>query len=143
MDKKLAKIFEPGVRLCFVVLIVFSLYSLTVSVQTGLIQLGISLLLIAYYKFGTKKRSENVGKYVENLMFSVDNASKNSLLDFPLPMVIIQADSSEIIWGNDTFVDVVGRKDQIYGHQMGELVEGFDTRWLIEGRKECPYDVTI
>ena len=111
MDKKLAKIFEPGVRLCFVVLIVFSLYSLTVSLQTGLIQLGISLLLIAYYKIGTKKRSENVGKYVENLMFSVDNASKTSLLDFPLPMVIMQADSSEIIWGNETFVDILGHKE--------------------------------
>ena len=58
MDKKLAKIFEPGVRLCFVVLIVFSLYSLTVSLQTGLIQLGISLLLIAYYKIGTKSEAD-------------------------------------------------------------------------------------
>ncbi|MBR4879387.1 MAG: DHH family phosphoesterase [Clostridia bacterium] len=143
MDKKLAKIFEPGVRLCFVVLIVFSLYSLTVSLQTGLVQLGISILLIVYYKFGTKKRSENVGKYVENLMFSVDNASKTSLLDFPLPMVIIQVESSEIIWGNETFVDTIGHKDQLYGHQMNELVEGFDTRWLVEGRHECPYDVTI
>lgn len=143
MDKKLAKVFEPGVRLCFVVLLGFSLYSLSASLTTGLIQLAISLLLIVYYKVGTKKRSENVGKYVENLMFQVDNASKNSLLDFPLPMVIIQCDTSEIIWGNDSFIETVGLKDQVYGLNMPEIFEGFDTRWLMEGKTECPYDVVI
>ena len=37
MDKKLMKIIEPGVRLCFVFLLFFSLYSLTVSVKVGFV----------------------------------------------------------------------------------------------------------
>ena len=69
MDKKLMKIIEPGVRLCFVFLLFFSLYSLTVSVKVGFVQLGISILLLIYYKIGSKKRSAIVGKYVESLIF--------------------------------------------------------------------------
>lgn len=143
MDKKLMKIVEPGVRLCFVVLLGFSLYSFTVSTKLGMVQLGISMLLFVYYRIGAKKRSENVGKYVESLIFRVDDASKNSLLDFPLPMAILQIDTSEIIWGNESLLETFGYKDRIYGTIMQEIVDGFDTRWLTEGKTECPYDVTI
>lgn len=143
MDKKLMKIIEPGVRLCFVFLLFFSLYSLTVSVKVGFVQLGISILLLIYYKIGSKKRSAIVGKYVESLIFKVDDASKNSLLDFPLPMMILEVDSSEIIWSNESLLDTFGYKDRIYGKLLKDIVDGFDTRWLKEGRTECPYDVTV
>lgn len=143
MDKKLMKIIEPGIRLSFVILVGFALYSFTISPIVGAIELAIVAMLYIYHRIGAKKRSENVGAYVENLIFKVDNVSKNSLLDFPLPLAILQIDTAEIIWGNESLIEVFGFKDRVYGTIMTEAVNGFDTRWLTEGRTECPYEVEV
>lgn len=143
MDKKLMKIIEPGIKLTFFVLFAFALVTFAFSIQAGVIELATVVLLYVYYRSSAKKRSDSVGKYVENMIFNMDNASKNSLMDFPLPMMILQLDSGTVIWGNDSIGVVLNAKEHIYGMSVTEAIDGFDTRWLLEGKAQCPYDVKI
>ena len=50
---------------------------------------------------------------------------------------------SEIVWGNESFYQVSGLRDSFLHQKMEDVVPRFSTRWLAEGRTECPQDVEI
>ena len=109
----------------------------------GLAELVLVGLLYLYYRQRSKRRAAEIRKYVENLAFSVDDASKHSMVNFPLPMVILRVDTGEIVWGNDGFGEISGKKDGLFETHITDVLHGFDTRWLMEGKTVCPYDVEM
>ncbi len=143
MDKKLARIMEPGMKLNFVVLTLFSLASMFFSLWLGAVELIVVVLVYILYRNGVKKRSAEIRRYVENLAFQVDDASKHSLVNFPLPTIILRLDTGEIIWYNDGFIKMSKAHEGMFDMQIASTVPGFDTRWLMEGKPVCPYDVDV
>ena len=95
------------------------------------------------YKNRTKKRSAEIRRYVENLAFQVDDVSKHSLVNFPLPTTILRLDTGEVIWYNDGFIEMTGAHEGFFDMHISDAVPGFDTRWVMEGRAVCPYDVSV
>ena len=87
LDKKLARIMEPGMKLNFLVLIVFALGTLYFSLWAGAAELVLVALVFIFYKKRAKKRSADIRRYVEKLAFQVDDVSKHSLVNFPLPTI--------------------------------------------------------
>ncbi len=61
------------------------------------------LILLIIYNFRTKyRRQRDITKYIENLTFNIDSASKDTLLNFPMPLVVLELDGT-IIWYNQKF----------------------------------------
>ena len=143
MDKKLARIMEPGMKLNFCVLVLFALASMLFSVWVGAAELVLVVLVYVFYKNRTKKRSAEIRRYVENLAFQVDDVSKHSLVNFPLPTTILRLDTGEVIWYNDGFIEMTGAHEGFFDMHISDAVPGFDTRWVMEGRAVCPYDVSV
>lgn len=58
---------------------------------------------LTYYnvRSGSKRRNE-ITKYIENLTFNIDTATKDTLLNFPMPLVVTDLDGT-IIWYNSSF----------------------------------------
>ena len=48
-------------------------------------------------------RKNEINKYIEQLAFNVDSVTKDALLNFKMPLVILESDGN-IIWKNDNFV---------------------------------------
>ena len=89
MDKRFSRMTESGTRLTFVVMLLFAAVTwVQVHWAAGLAELVLVGLLYLYYRQRTKRRAAEIRKYVENLAFSVDDASKHSMVNFPLPMAI-------------------------------------------------------
>ena len=62
-------------------------------------------ILIYYnYKTGHSRRREIVN-YIENLTFNIDTATKHTLLNFPMPIVVVDMDG-KIMWNNTFFRDL-------------------------------------
>ena len=135
---------ESGTRLTFVVMLLFAAVTwVQVHWAAGLAELVLVGLLYLYYRQRTKRRAAEIRKYVENLAFSVDDASKHSMVNFPLPMAILRVDTGEIIWCNDYFTQISGKKDTLFETHITDVLHGFDTRWIMEGKTLCPYDVEL
>ena len=144
MDKRFSRMTESGTRLTFVVMLLFEAVTwVQVHWAAGLAELVLVGLLYLYYRQRTKRRAAEIRKYVENLAFSVDDASKHSMVNFPLPMAILRVDTGEIIWCNDYFTQISGKKDTLFETHITDVLHGFDTRWIMEGKTLCPYDVEL
>ena len=85
---------ESGTRLSFVLLVLFTIPAFL----WGNWLLGFGELLLVgciywYYLSRSRRRASEIRKYVETLAFSMDDASKHSMVNFPLPMIILRVDS--------------------------------------------------
>ena len=144
MDKRFSRIIESGTRITYVVMLLLVAVSfLKIGWVVGTAELLAVGLLYLYYRARSRRRSAEIRKYVENLAFSVDDASKHSMVNFPLPMVILRIDSGEIIWANEHFSRIGGSKGSVFETHITDVLHGFDTRWIMEGKSLCPYDVEM
>lgn len=143
MDKKLARLLEPDFKLIFAMLIIFVAVTCYFSIPAAAIEGVLVLLVFTLYRRKAKKRGNSIKRYVENLAFQVDNASKNTIVNFPLPMVILRLDTGEIVWENQGFEAAAGGFSRLFNAHITEIVPGFDTRWITEGKNCCPFDVQM
>lgn len=73
----------------------------------GLVILGV---LIYYNVLNIKARKNEWTKYIENLSTNLGLATKNAVLNLPLPLVICE-ESGNIVWYNNSFSGLFGEAD--------------------------------
>ncbi|MGX8698705.1 MAG: DHH family phosphoesterase, partial [bacterium] len=88
-------------------------------------------------------RGEEMLKYIESVTDNIDSATKNTLTNFPLPMAIVSLAENELIYYNDSFLELTGRTDSAFTIGIGDLIPGFSVRWLMEGKNEYPELVSL
>lgn len=66
--------------------------------------------LIFYEIRSNYKRKAEISSFIENLNFNIDTATRDTLMNFPMPLVITEMDGS-IIWYNSTFGDIPDQGD--------------------------------
>ena len=104
VEKMIARIMESGTRLAFVLLLLFVVVMATFQPWVALGELLLVAIVYIYYRARAKRRRADIRRTVETLMFQVDDASKNSLMNFPLPTAILRIDTGEVVWCNDSFL---------------------------------------
>jgi cyclic-di-AMP phosphodiesterase len=69
------------------------------------------LAFLTYYNARSSyKRRKEITKYIENLTFNIDTATKDTLLNFPMPLVVTDLDGT-IIWYNSSFRKIFDEED--------------------------------
>lgn len=143
MNRKISKLLQPGVEMYFVILILFALASALFSLPLAVLEGVVVLILGLYTRTSGHKRRREITKYIENITGNVDVATKDTMVNSPLPMVIFRPESDDIIWTNDRFLRLTGDREHLFDAKLSSVVPGFDTRWLLEGKNECPNHITF
>ena len=143
MNRKISKLLQPGVEMYFVILILFALASALFSLPLAVLEAVVVLILGLYTRTSGHKRRREITKYIENITGNVDVATKDTMVNSPLPMVIFRPESDDIIWTNDRFLRLTGDREHLFDAKLSSVVPGFDTRWLLEGKNECPNHITF
>ncbi len=143
MNKRFKRVIQPGFRLYFLVMLIFTIVTFFFDPRVFAAELLILGILFYYYRAVNRHRQREIMRYIENISYHVDTATKDSMLNFPMPMVIVKLDSGEVIWSNDRFNSITGEHDHLFEMHILDVVPGFDTRWIMEGKTECPYEVSI
>ena len=143
MNKKLSHLLEPSFRLYFFFLMLFALVSVFVEPVLALGEGVVILLLFLYFRHSGRRRKKEIGKYIDALTGSVDVATKDSMVNSPLPMLIFRPERDEIIWSNERFLQLSGEREHMFDAKLSSAVPGFDSRWLMEGKTEHPGEVTL
>jgi len=143
VDKKFLRLIEPGFRFYFLVLFLFAATSAVFSLKVAAVQVLAVVLIYFYYRRENIRKRRKIVKYVETLTYNVNDVTKTSVMNIPFPMVILNADREEIIWCNDHFYEMTGSRDQLFETRIGDVVPGFDIRWVIEGKAVCPKGVAV
>lgn len=142
MNKKSIKMFEPGIRLLFVALLVLLLPSFYYNKILFAAQLLVLLVVYSYYARATRERQRDVSKYIEDLSYDIDSLSQQSVLNFPLPMVLVRC-TGEISWYNQRFSEMLGKESQNYfGSHITSIFADADLEKMLKRGLENQYRVT-
>ena len=143
MNKKgLSNLLEPSFQLYFVVLALFAL----VTAVAGKYLLAVAealviFVLFLYFRRRDAQRRRDILNYIENISGDIDMATKDTVVNAPLPMVIFRPDTGEIVWSNNLFLHITGEKEHLFDRKISEAVPDFDARWLMEGKSQCPTEI--
>lgn len=144
MQKNKARAFDTGFQLSFVLLAVFAIITaLLKEYALALVEAAAAALCYLGFLRHNRRRQKALAKFMNALTGDMDVAAKDAMVNSPLPMVIFRPESGEIIWTNDRFLHLTGRKEHLFDTKLDSLVEGFPTRWLMEGRATCPEEIRL
>ncbi len=132
-NKTFSRMFASNTALFLSVLFILALLPLIISNYIVVSAIGfIVWLAMTIYSFiHESKREKDILDYIKTLSFHTDSTSKDSLLHFPLPLSLVEADGS-IIWYNEMFATLFDIKD-IFDVNLKRIVgEDVDIEKLIE-----------
>lgn len=141
MNRKLNQLLQPSFRLYFVCLILFCVLSAAFSWSLALTELAVVACLGLYSRKSAHQRRKELGKYLDSFSGTVDTATKDSMVNSPLPMVMFRPESDDVIWTNNLFLQLTGQREHMFDAKLSALIPEFDTRWLMEGKNRCPTEV--
>jgi len=98
-------------------------------------------LLTVHYIRSNYKRQKEITKYIENLTFNIDSATKDTLLNFPMPLVVIELDGT-IIWYNSSFRGIF-KGQQLFDRAIGAFIEDLDPGSIIDSSGRVTKEVDI
>lgn len=135
------KLFTPDTR---IYLIIISILIVTVSFYNPIIGvIGVFLLayLIYYNLKTTNIRREEWTRYIEGLSSDMDSATKQAILNLPIPLTIVEFDGT-ITWYNSKFVEIVGKKE-LLERDIKDVIEQFDLKDVLQNKKENIKEINI
>ena len=139
MNKKLQKIIEPGTRLFLLIMVGFAMAAFFSKQQTlAIVEAGIIVLLIIYSLLAARRRRKQLVEYLETVTYNAESAKNNTLMNFPLPIVVFKLADNHIIWGNQVFFDLLGNRQPAFEAELTDMVPGFTSKWLLEGKRQYP-----
>ena len=142
-NKKLSRLLEPNLKLYFFFMAVFAVATVSVSIKLAAIEFAITAALYVYFTRSDKKRRQGVLQYIDSVTGSVDSASKSTLINSPLPVMVFRPDTGEIIWSNESFQQLAGVREHLFEMKLKDAAPEFPVQWLLEGRSECPERVVM
>ena len=137
-NKKLSRLLEPNLKLYFFSLVIFTLAAVPVSPVLALAEGVAAVGLYVYFNNRNKKRRQGILQYIDNVTGSVDTASKSTLINSPLPIMVFRPDTGEVIWSNENFLQLAGVREHLFEMKVEDAVPNFPVQWLLERKQECP-----
>ena len=139
MNKRLSRLIEPNIQPVIVCLFLFVVIAIPFQPVLALVEAILTVVLYAILQHGAKKRKKNIMQYIDGLTGGLDSASKNAVLNAPLPILVYRPDNREVVWSNDSFMEITGDPDGLFFNmRLEELIPNFDCQWFVNGERECP-----
>ena len=138
MSKKLIRGFRTNIMLYGMCLAAFVIAAFPLSPLLAVAEALVSALVLYVGVRRNRMAQHSVRQYLDRVSGGMDTARSSNMLYAPLPMLVFDLNTGEILWGNDRFVGLTGLKDKLFEVTVADAVPGFDSHWLLEGKREAP-----
>ena len=142
MNKKLPRLFQPRLRLYFMLLIAFAISTFFIGDYNRIlagVQVVVLIFLAFYSRLTTKNRTVKLIDYLESLSDGMDLTVR----DTPLPILVYNSETNEIIWSNDRFITATGLREPFFEMNIADVVPDYSGDWLLDGKSECPDPISV
>ena len=100
--QKLTRLLAPRIGLYFGVMLAFAgVTALLGETQAAVAELIVVGGLLIACGASARRRKQEADRYLKELMDSMDQATRDSTLNCPLPLVMFRPDTDEVVWSND------------------------------------------
>ena len=141
MNKKLGRLFWPGLWVFFTVMVGFVVAAAaTENYILAIVEGGVTALLGIYYVVYRMYRQREIQQYVKT---AFDHAGVDSGADMPFPSVLVRLGDRSILWSNEAFASITGVQDTYLHQKLDSVLPNISLDWLTAGKTEYPYDVSL
>ena len=142
MKKKLSRLLRPGLITCFVAMLCFCVAAVvTKQYYLAAGEVAATVLLFVCYILERNRRSREIQNFIQSASAAPGIAGK--ITESPLPMALVRLGDNGIVWASEQFAAVTGYRQQIPEQSIAAVLPGISMEWLVAGKNEYPYDVTI
>ena len=131
MNQKLSRLMEPNWKLYFAVLGLYALLAIPFQPWLAAAELAAAIGLYAWFVRSSRARQKKILQYIDSITGSVDTASKSTLINSPLPIMVFRPDTGEVIWSNEDFLQLAGVREHLFEMKVEDAVPHFPTSWLL------------
>ncbi len=110
------------------IILLFSMVTFIFNKKIAVFELIIFAFLVMLYAATVVLRKRDVLNYLNTLTNTIDSAHKDSLFNFPLPVVILKSDGA-IAWYNEFFAELINiniNKSDAFDKKINSLIPEFD-----------------
>ena len=138
MSKKIIRGFRTNMTLYSLCLIAFVAVTVPFEPLLALAEAVVAVLVILVGRRRNKMAQASVRQYMDRVSGGMDTARSSNMLYAPLPMLVFDVTTGEILWCNDMFMQLTAQKEKIFETAVDAVIPDFTYRWLIEGKREYP-----
>lgn len=138
-NKNVKRLAEPGIGIYLFFLAAFALATAYFRLYyLAAAEGSVFVVLLVYALIARRMKEKQLSAYIESVTYDTENAKNNTLIHFPLPIVVFRLDDSTIIWGNEMFFQLFGGKGTRVDASLVDLLPDFSGKWLLEGKSQYP-----
>lgn len=141
MNKKYLRLFMPGTGYYLWAIIALVATVAIMDIKVAVPGILLLVFLVIHSLTSNYRRQKEITKYIENLTLNIESASKDTLLNFPLPLVVVEVNGT-IVWYNSLSRNVFG-DDKLFERNIDTLVEGFKPQELVQEKESISRNVYI
>ena len=139
MNKKLGRRLWPNAGLFFLLMLAFVAAAVVMkNYKLAIGEASVTALVFIIYIVSYNRRRQEVQKYIQKALENVTTSHGNHP---PFPMVALRLEDNGIVYANEEFIQLTGFRDFMRERFIEEVLPGFSTDWLAEGKIQYPYDV--
>lgn len=138
MNKKIGRILKTNVTLYMLCLALFVLAAIPVDLRLAAGEAVMAILVYVLCRKRSRSTQQSLRQYLDRMSGGMDSARASNMLFAPLPMLVFSLHSEEILWGNDSFMQLSGKGEELFDMHVEAVVPQFNTHWILEDKRECP-----
>ena len=138
MSKKIIHGFRTNMTLYSLCLVVFVAVTVPFQPLLAAAEGLVAILVILVGRRRTKMAQASVRQYMDRVSGGMDSARSSNMLYAPLPMLVFDVTTGEILWCNDMFMQLTAQKEKVFETAVDAVIPDFSSRWLMEGKREYP-----
>ena len=107
--RKLMRLLAPRVWLHFAVMLIFcGVTYLLAGWEIAVAELAIVAVLCVAFLASGLRRQKAAENYLRGILDNMDQTTRDSAFNCPLPLVMFRPDTDEVVWSNDRFLRLTG-----------------------------------
>ena len=141
MNKRIARLLRTNITIFSLCLVLFALAAIPFDVRLAI---GEGLAAVAFFLLGrrrSKATQQSLRQYIQRFYGGMDSARSSNMLFTPLPMMVFDLATEDILWSSESFLQLTEQREGIFDAHLETVFPNISFHWLLEGKTEAPETV--
>lgn len=141
MNKRIARLLRTNITIFSLCLVLFALAAIPFNVRLAI---GEGVAAVAFFLLGrrrSKATQQSLRQYIQRFYGGMDSARSSNMLFTPLPMMVFDLATEDILWSSESFLQLTEQREGIFDAHLETVFPNISFHWLLEGKTEAPETV--
>ena len=134
MNKRIARLLRTNITIFSLCLVLFDVR----------LAIGEGVAAVAFFLLGrrrSKATQQSLRQYIQRFYGGMDSARSSNMLFTPLPMMVFDLATEDILWSSESFLQLTEQREGIFDAHLETVFPNISFHWLLEGKTEAPETV--